>query len=305
MFSETSKIAGDLLSILRVHILGVAVAASLCFGWLFSGAFHPGLAGVVGVDWLLINLLNRATDLEEDLANGIRGTEHVARHARLFVVVSVAVLLGSFPLTHLWFPEITAMRGVVQLIGVGYSYRIVPTLRGLRRFKDLYFFKNFMSAVLFVLTVFVYPLVVTGGVVRLPGGIWAVGILVLFFIPFELTYEILYDLRDLEGDRGAGIPTYPVVHGPARTRQILGGLLVVSALALVVGLALGWIGIREGLMLFAPSVQFVMVRPLFQRGVTSTDCIRLTNFGTALLVFYLIGNQVWLGLGMPANIYLR
>ncbi len=123
----------DLFSILRVHILGVAVAASFCFAWLFSGSFHPGLAAVVGVDWLLINLLNRATDLEEDLANGIRGTEHVARHARLFVEATAVVLIASFPLTHMWFPEITALRGVVQLIGVGYSYRIVPTLSGLRR----------------------------------------------------------------------------------------------------------------------------------------------------------------------------
>lgn len=43
-----------------------------------------------------------------------------------------------------------------------------------------------------------------------PGSELALLALVLFFVPFELTYEILYDMRDLDGDRRAGVPTYPV-----------------------------------------------------------------------------------------------
>ncbi len=167
------------------------------------------------------------------------------------------------------------------------------------------FLLSFLLLFLLLLTVFVYPLLVTSGVVCLPGGFWAVGILVLFFIPFELTYEILYDLRDLDGDRAAGIPTYPVVHGPAQAHKIMVGLLAGSAAALVSGLALGWLGLREGLMLFALVVQVGLIRPSLQRGLTSADCIRITHVGTALLVFYLIGNQVWLAFGMPSNIYLR
>ena len=44
-------------------------------------------------------------------------------------------------------------RAAVQLIGLAYNYRIVPTPAGLSRLKELYFFKNFGSSVLFVLTV--------------------------------------------------------------------------------------------------------------------------------------------------------
>ncbi|MHC4392790.1 MAG: UbiA family prenyltransferase [Planctomycetota bacterium] len=293
----------DVLSILRFHIIGVAVTATLVFGWLMSQQTFFGLALVVGLDWMLINLINKTTDLKEDAKNQIRGTGRIERHQRAFTAFAWLVLLGSFPLVHLAYPALLVMRVLVQLIGLGYSYRIVPTLKGLKRFKDLYFFKNFMSAVLFCMTCFGYPLLHTGGVTSgLPGGAQAVVLLILFFVPFELTYEILYDLRDLEGDREAGVPTYPVVHGAERSRQIIDGLLLGSVVPLLVGFALGWFGVRELLFLAAPAIQFWFYRPRLKRGLTSADCILVTHLGSALLIFFLIGTRIWLRLGGPANI---
>lgn len=295
-------LVGDVASILRLHIIGIAVAAALTFGWLFSGEYMVGVALLGGLDWLLINLFNKTTDIAEDLANRIRGTERVAGHRRAFLGGALALLVVSFALSHLVYPELTPLRALVQLIGLGYSFAIVPTPKGMRRFKDLYFLKNTMSAVLFVLTVFVYTATVGGGAPGLPGGLWGALLLALFFVPFELTYEVLYDLRDLEGDREAGVPTYPVVHGPERARQIIDALLVVSTLPLLAGLAGGLLGVREALMLAAPAVQLAFYRPRYRRGLTSRDCIQLTNLGTALLLFYLVGTRVWLALGLPANI---
>lgn len=294
----------DLGSILRIHIVGVAVAAALVFGWLATGRHAWTVALLGGLDWVLINLLNRISDVEEDRANGIRGTGLVAAHRRAFWIGWTAILAGSFALGWVLHPELTGLRVVVQLIGVGYSYPIVPTPRGFRRFKNLYFLKNGMSAGLFVLTVFVYPIAAGGWVIAHPGGGAAIALLAAFFVPFEITYEILYDLRDLEGDRRAGIPTYPVVHGPERARQIVDALLATSAAVLVAGLGAGIIGVREGLMLAAPAVQFAFYRPRFRRGLTTGDCIAVTHLGTALLVLYLAGTHLWLRAGLPANVYL-
>jgi 4-hydroxybenzoate polyprenyltransferase len=134
---------------------------------------------------------------------------------------------------------------------------------------------------------------------------WAgIATLALFFVPFELTYEILYDLRDLEGDRQEGIPTYPVVHGPERARQIIDGLLVGSAIVLLTGILLGALGVREALMLAAPSTQVIFYRPRYRRGLTSHDCIVLTHLGTAQLALYLVGTAAWLRAGLPANIFI-
>lgn len=293
----------DALAIARYHIVLVAMTACLVFGWLMTGRYRLALTLVVALDWFLINLMNRVTDIDEDLRNGIQGTARVARWKGALTAGAFALMLASFVGTHLVWPALTPWRVAVQLIGLGYNYKIVPTLRGLSRFKELYFFKNFGSSALFVLTCFVYPLALEPGA-RVMG--WGgVVTLALFFAPFELTYEILYDLRDIEGDRAEGVPTYPVVHGPARARQIIDGLLAGSALALAAGLGLGAVGLREGLMLAAPAIQLAFYRPRYRRGLTPRDCIVLTHLGTGLLLFYLAGTAVWLRLGLPPNVLLR
>lgn len=293
---------GDALAIARYHIMLVAMAACVVFGWLMTGRYLFLLTAVVALDWFLINLMNRVTDIDEDLDNGIRGTERVARRRGALTAGAFALMAGSFVLTHHVWPQLTIWRLVVQVIGLGYNYDIVPSPSGMTRFKELYFFKNFGSSLLFVLTCFVYPLALDPAA-RVMG--WGgVLVLVLFFVPFELTYEILYDLRDLDGDRAQGVPTYPVVHGPLAARRIIDALLAGSAVVLALGLGAGLIGLREGLMLAAPAIQLAFYRPRFRRGLTPRDCIVLTHLGTGLLVFYLIGNAAWLASGMPANVML-
>jgi 4-hydroxybenzoate polyprenyltransferase len=279
------------------------MTATVVFGWLMSGRYFWSLAWVTGVDWFLINLLNRVTDIAEDTRNGIVGTERVARRARVLTVGCFVLMAVTFGVTHRVWPALTPWRVAVQCIGLGYNYKIVPTLSGLSRFKEMYFFKNFGSSVLFVLTGFVYPWVVGHGAHTLT---WmGVATLAVFFVLFELTYEILYDLRDLEGDRAEGVPTYPVVHGPERARQIVDGLLVTSALVILGGFLYGTLGVREGLMVAAPGVQYKFYRPRYDRGLTSWDCIALTHLATVLLWFFLLGTFLWLRAGMPANIVLR
>lgn len=293
---------GTALSIMRYHIMLVAMTATLVFGWLMTGEYPFAIAGVVGLDWFLINLFNRVTDIEEDLENGIAGTEEVAKRRRVLTLALFALQLGSLAVTAVVAPRLLSWRIAVQAIGLGYSYRLVPTPGGWKRLKELYFLKNFGSAVLFVLTCFVYPLAQAAWHPIVSWG--AIAALVVFFVPFELTYEILYDLRDLPGDRAAGIPTYPVVHGPSVATRIIDALLVLAAVTIVVAIGARSLGMREGLMLVAPLAQWVFYRPRVARGLTSRDCIVLTHLGSAQLVLFLIGTAAWLRAGLPANLYL-
>ena len=64
----------DVASALRLHIVAIAVAATLVFGYLFRGVYPVGLALLCGFDWSIVNLLNRATDVDEDRLNGITAT---------------------------------------------------------------------------------------------------------------------------------------------------------------------------------------------------------------------------------------
>lgn len=296
------RLLSDIASLLRLHIVGIAVCASLVFSWLMTGRIGVLATAICAFDWLVINLLNRITDVDEDLANGIPATGLVASHPRAFYVGTGLGLAASFALTHWLAPELTVWRVLVQVVGTAYSVRLFPTPRGFRRLKELYFLKNFMSAMLFVATCFVYPVITLGAPLGLPNGWASFALLAAFFVCFELTYEILYDLRDAPGDRAADIPTYPVVHGEAGAVRIIHGLLLASAALMLGGLATGWLGVREGLMLAAPAVQWRFIAVRRARGLTRADCIFATNLGSAMLLFYLAGNALWLWAGLPANV---
>src|SRR5262249_23029402 len=155
--------------------------------------------------------------------NRIPGTERVARRRSGVVLICLVVAFALIAGTAIAAPALLPWRLAVQGIGLAYSYRLVPTPRGRKRIKEIYFLKNFGSACIFVLTSFAYP-IVSSGTRLLP---WTtLSMLVVFFVTFEMTFEILYDLRDHEGDRLESIPTFPVVHGVAGARRIVDGLLV-------------------------------------------------------------------------------
>lgn len=303
--TPSSGVFADALAIARYHIVLVAMAASVTFGFVLTGRRMLSVTAWVAIDWFVINLVNRVTDIAEDLKNGIPGTERVARRRAALAIGSGLLFFGSLAVSHALVPALTPYRVVVQLVGVAYNYRVLPVVGrdGLRltRFKELYLFKNFASSVLFVLTCFVYPLSLARA---LPPPAWGpVLTLVVFFVPFELTYEILYDLRDLEGDRAEGVPTFPVVHGEAGARMILDGLLALSAAALLAGFSASAVGVRELLMLAAPGAQLVFYRRRIARGLTTPDCIWLTHLGTLQLVLFLLGTAAWTALGLPENVY--
>lgn len=291
----------DLASTLRLHIVAIAVCATVAFGYLFKNSYPVGLALLCGFDWCIVNLLNRATDVDEDLRNGITATELVARHARVIVLGSLTALAVSLAWGFVALPVSLAITRVVfHALGLGYSFRVVPTLRGLKRFKDIYVFKNTMSAVMFVLSVGLYPLLgITSPLAMRPLAI--VSVMVFFFL-FEHSFEILYDLRDTDGDRAVGVPTYPVVNGPGVSTVIIHALCATSAVVLFASRALGVITTREVLLAVAPVTQSVLLARLGHAKISRGYCIAITYGGAAMLVVFLIGTALWRKAGMPFDL---
>ena len=283
------------LSISRLHIVAIAAFGTLTFGWLFTGLHAPSLALIAAVDWFLVNLVNRVVDIPEDRTNRIAGTELVARRSRALLVLSVAVLAGSFVVVQLIEPQIWPLRVAYHLLGLVYNVRLIPTGRGRTRLKELYAVKNTASAVGFMITVFGYPLVALAGARTVGWGY--VATMAVFFFFSELSYEVVYDLRDVEGDRQAKVPTFPVVHGRAVTRVIVYGLLGTSALALIAGYAVRAIDWAGFIMVVGLVVQLVAYRRFDARGVNARDCIRLTLTGAGLLAAY----NAWVLVGLPLS----
>lgn len=284
-------------SLSRFHIVAIAALGTFTFGWLFTGTYPWLLTVVCAFDWFLVNLLNRVVDIEEDRANAIVGTDFAATHRRTIIVVGF-LLLGS-SLVASWFvgAEITVLRVAFHSLGFAYNWPLLP---GGRRIKQLYFWKNTASATGFMLTVFGYPLSTVGwglDATRLAPGISLATIAMTagFFMLFELSYEVIYDLRDAKGDALASVRTYPVVHGERGAVRIIDGLIITSLGFLIIGYAASMVPWRIFVMLVAPAMQIALYKRWLRRGITSADCVRLTWLGAALLTGY----HLWVVAGLP------
>jgi len=279
-------------SISRLHIVAIAALGTFTFGWLFTGRYPWALSAVCALDWFLVNLLNRVVDLPEDRANQITGTDFVARHAAAVRAFGFVTLFGSFVLVHLALPAITPFRIAYHALGLAYNWPLLP---GRARIKQLYFWKNTASATGFMLTCFAYPLAQARGALA-SGVTWStVALTAAFFFLFELSYEVIYDLRDARGDAEAGVRTYPVVHGERGAIRIIDALCVASLAALAVGFAMHVVPWRIAVMGIAPAMQIAIYKRWLRRGITSADCVGLTWLGAGLLVAY----HVWVALGLP------
>lgn len=284
-------------SIGRLHIVAIATLGCFTFGWIFTGRYPWLLAAVCGLDWFVVNLLNRAVDLPEDQANAITGADVVARHRRAVIVTGFAVLLGSLLALVPFEPVVTPLRLAYHALGLAYNWPLLP---GRRRIKTLYFFKNTASAVGFLITVLGYPLAAAAwgrdGVGLLPDVTLATVLVAgLFFFLFELSYEVIYDLRDAPGDALAGVRTYAVVHGTVGATRIVDGLIAASLVVLLFGYAAGQAPWRLAIMAAAPLLQVALYKRMVRRGITSADCIGLTWLGVLLLVVY----HLWVVLDLP------
>lgn len=284
-----------LASVVRLHIVAIAGLGTLTFGWLFTGRYLWLVAAVSSFDWFLVNLLNRVVDRKEDRANAIAGSDWAWEHRRGVTAAGAGLLLGSLPLVHLLLPTVTPFRLGYHSLGLVYNYRLRP---GWRRLKQLYFWKNTASAVGFLLTVFCYPLAAawTGRLALAPSvTTLTLALAALYFFLFELSYEVIYDLRDAPGDAQARVSTYPVVHGLRAAVWIVDGLIVSSALVLALGYASGAVPWRLFIMVCAPLIQLAYYKRALRRGISSSDCVRLTWIGAGLLLTY----HLWVVLRLP------
>jgi 4-hydroxybenzoate polyprenyltransferase len=297
--SEGRRSLGAFAVVGRHHITLIAALGVFTFGWLLTGEYPWLITVVCALDWYLVNLINRTVDVKEDSTNEITGTEFAGRHGRVIIGIGLLILLVSLVVVHLLNPAITFLRITCHLLGVVYNWPLLP---GGRRLKEQYFWKNTASATGFLLTVFGYPLATvswkTGFNTFPPGITWAtIAFSALFFILFVLSYEVIYDLRDVKGDALAGIRTYPVVHGERGAVHIIDGLIFSSMLVLAIGYLLDLVPWRIFIMICAPALQYAVYKRALRRGITAKDCVGITWMGAALLFIY----HLWVIAELPGS----
>lgn len=289
-----------LIKIGRFHIVAIAAMAVFTFGWLFTGFYPWLLTFVCALDWYIVNLINRIADLPEDRINAIAGTWFVRKNRRMIEISSYTLLLTSLVIVHRYLPAITLLRLAGHILGLCYNWPVLP---GKKRLKQLFFWKNTASGIGFLITVFGYPLanVITDPSVRFPNDIsWpTVWFSAVFFYVFIQSYEILYDLRDIRGDRLAGVKTYPSVYGQKNAVLLIDSLIVTAIAVLTAGYLWSIVPWRIFVMIGAPVLQLPLYKRALQKHemLLNKDCIHITWLGVVLFIIY----HLWILTDLPGS----
>lgn len=283
------KFLSILFKALRPHIFCVAGMGTLVFSSILSKEYYWSLALISAFDWCLLNLLNQIADVKEDIANGRQDAIWIERHQSSLKWVT-AILIFASVIWHFFINPVFAMiRMLFHFGGFVYSFSLFGKLP---RLKAIPIVKNCSSSLFFLLTCFAYPLSYLEGALAISQS----GILVLissFFI-FEVCYEILYDLRDVEGDSKTGIRTIPVLLGSQNTKKLLNVLFLLASVVVLVGF---YGNVLDKIHLF------FAVGPVFvglwarSQVINSEFCKNLTWFTCIILGFYLLWQRLeWLNL---------
>ena len=93
MGSVSQEKLPEIFNVGRFHIVVIAALGMFTFGWLFTGRYLWLLTGICALDWFIVNLINRATDIKEDVASDIRGTKLIERYK--LTAVGLGIFLRS------------------------------------------------------------------------------------------------------------------------------------------------------------------------------------------------------------------
>ena len=155
--------------------------------------------------------INNLTDKEEDSINQPERANYTKHNEKLILFLSIssyfiAILLG-FYVNYLTIPVIL----FPFIIGILYSVQIHPKVP---RMKEVVGIKSFVVAISFVM-ITVIPVIFLNRINTM--------IILLFYFFFVKIFinTIIFDIRDIEGDRKNNIKTIPVAMGKSGTKKLL------------------------------------------------------------------------------------
>jgi 4-hydroxybenzoate polyprenyltransferase len=165
-------------------------------------------------------LENLTTDKKEDSLGAVPHGVSLALESRLYPIEKFYPFIYLLALIFAWSESMKCFLYTVLAIIVFSSYvqPIFYSKEKKRRFrlKEIYVVKNLIPPMGWVLSVGVIPFVTTHSVWIPEYNFGLIGALIWSF-----REEIKYDIPDAEGDKKAGIKTFPNVLGEKRTKLIL------------------------------------------------------------------------------------
>lgn len=169
---------------------------------------------------LFVYNLNRFTDRVEDARNNPARAAFFSRYGRYWLLIGIASYILAIAIG-IWFSVPMAEYLILPLL-VGLVYSVF-------RAKEILLVKNLLVGISWG--------IIPVGVGAYYGVLWRVELLFLtgFVTCMIVIAAIIFDIKDITGDKNAGIRTIPILIGPRRTRQLgLLSTLIVTVLVIVI-----------------------------------------------------------------------
>ena len=157
--------------------------------------------------------LNKLTDIKEDRINNPERVGYVEKVARILKYTVPLALFLSLVLSVFSSPWAVLVVLFPIVSGVLYSIRLSPNYP---RLKDITGIKNTIIALTWANGTTFLPYLVAGGVQP-----QKVILIYYFFFMKSMINTILFDVRDIKGDKISGINTIPVRLGFEKSRKLL------------------------------------------------------------------------------------
>jgi 4-hydroxybenzoate polyprenyltransferase len=155
--------------------------------------------------------LDKLTDSKEDSTNMPERGAFIKRHGRTIYIASFASYLLSALIVLLIKPWALPIMLLPMAANAAYGSRILPHLP---RLKDIPVMKNLLVA-------FIWASLITVLVAWGETDLLGIAFISYFLLAKSFINTVLYDVRDLEGDRENGVRTIPVLMGRKWTAILL------------------------------------------------------------------------------------
>ncbi len=245
-FAEASvRVAEGLLSFLISTSIFLAASGvlKLYLAFLLYGA-SPRINLLLATFLLIFSVynLNKLTDFKEDEINNPERVRYVRRFYGILkysigvsfvAAIILSIATSPWAVLVMLFPVIT---------GVLYSVRLSPSLP---RLKDITGVKNIIIALTWANGTAFLPYLTTEAPLS------AVALVYYYFFMKSIINTILFDVRDIEGDRLSGIRTIPVKLGVRKTRKLLLALNTTLLAWLLTAFMLGYFDRYIPVLLFS------------------------------------------------------
>jgi len=214
----------------RLHIIVCAPAVMWCWSGFLKIRFHS-------IDYIIITLAvacicqwNRLTDVQEDTLNcpeDLKDAQIKSRAIKFFCYVAgtIAIFLALFTEPK-WNTAALVTFGAI--VGYFYNTPLIPSRPNLR-FKNMFLIKNLSSGLGWSAGLLIFPMLRAN---TQPG--WSFFAAFFYTFAMVMTYEVMWDIRDLAGDAKARIRTVPVMLGINATR-IYAAILQLVCLGIIIG----------------------------------------------------------------------